>query len=443
MNETEELSRAREERRRERFTNRSARTSVKYLRELEELPGVPEAIRPFFQVLRQVYVEGGSIKRGEVPCVGTYCMMVPQELIYAAGAMPVKLCSGNYTAFLIGDDRVPRDACPLIKAVAGFLEMKTLPIYQDCGVMVVPITCDCKKKIVDLLRRECNVHAMNLPLNRTDDDAVEACVSEYHRLIAVLEKITGRQVTWDSLWRSIELVGRAQYELSRFLELKQGERALIRGTHVMAMMNAASYMPVDEWTEHLRHLNEELNGKKAEGRYVTRANRPRIMLTGSPIIFPNVKVPLLIEQMGGSLVADETCMGERSLYDPVVPVDTSFDGLLRALANRYVKACTCPVFSENRQRIDRVLHMVRESRVQGVIYHVLRGCLVYDYEYPLLEQALGEQGIPVIRVESDYNEEDVEQLRIRIEAFIELIKLKHENWSEDGETHVRKVLCRS
>ena len=31
-------------------------------------------------------------------------------------------------------------------------------------------------------------------------------------------------------------------------------------------------------------------------------------------------------------------------------------------------------------------------------------------------------GIPIIRVETDYSEEDVEQLRIRIEAFIELIK---------------------
>lgn len=442
MIETEELAQAREERRRERFTRRSSRTSVKYLRELEALSEVPEGLKPFLQVLDRVYVEGQGVKQENVPCVGTYCMMVPQELIYAAGAMPVKLCSGNYTAFLIGDDRVPRDACPLVKAVAGYLEMKTLPIYRDCSLMVVPITCDCKKKIVELLNRECAVHAMSLPLNRTDDSAAEACVSEYHRLIAVLEKATGRQVTWDSLWQSIQSVGAAQYELSRFLDLKQGERALIKGSHVMAMMNAASYMPVHQWTDALRLLNAELERKKAAGRYVARANRPRILLTGSPVIFPNIKVPLLIEQMGGSLVADETCMGERSLYDPVVPVDTSFDGLLRALANRYIKACTCPVFSENQQRIDRVLHMVKENRVQGVIYHVLRGCLVYDYEYPLLEQALGEQGIPVIRVESDYNEEDVEQLRIRIEAFIELIKLKHENWSEDGETHVRKVLCR-
>ena len=66
--------------------------------------------------------------------------------------------------------------------------------------------------------------------------------------------------------------------------------------------------------------------------------------------------------------------------------------------------------------------MIEDYRVEGVIYHVLRGCLVYDYEYRAMEEEMGKLGIPIIRVESDYNEEDVEQLRIRIEAFVELIK---------------------
>ena len=68
--------------------------------------------------------------------------------------------------------------------------------------------------------------------------------------------------------------------------------------------------------------------------------------------------------------------------------------------------------------------LIKENKIQGVIYHVLRGCLVYDFEYRRIEEELGKLGIPVIRLESDYNEEDIEQLRIRIEAFIELIKLK-------------------
>lgn len=278
--------------------------------------------------------------------------------------------------------------------------------------------------MADMLSQETNVHVMNLPLNRIDDGAISGCVIEYHRFIEILEAVTNQSVTWSRLYDSIHMVGASQQELSRFLEFKRQDRVMMYGTHVMAMMNAASYMSLEQWTAHLRTLNDELSERQEKREYVAKANRPRIMLTGSPIIFPNIKLPLLIEQMGGILAADETCMGERFMYDPVVPVDMSFNGLLRALANRYVRACTCPVFSENRQRTNRVLHMVHEYKIQGVIYHVLRGCLVYDYEFSLLEQALEKENIPVIRVESDYNEEDVEQLRIRIEAFIELIKLK-------------------
>ena len=148
------------------------------------------------------------------------------------------------------------------------------------------------------------------------------------------------------------------------------------------------------------------------------------MITGSPIVFPNIKIPLLIEEMGGILVADETCMGERSMYDPVVVVDNSFNGMMRALARRDVLPCSCPTFVDNKQRIYKIKQMIKENQVEGVVYHVLRGCLVYDYEYSILEEALSEMGIPIIRLESDYNEEDIEQLRIRIEAFIEMIKFK-------------------
>ena len=81
--------------------------------------------------------------------------------------------------------------------------------------------------------------------------------------------------------------------------------------------------------------------------------------------------------------------------------------------------------------------MVKDHQVQGVIYHVLRGCLIYDYEYQVMEEELGKLEIPIIRVESDYNEEDVEQLRIRIEAFIELIKLRDyaKRKGTEGEQH--------
>ncbi len=412
------------ERQRELFIRKSTRVAASYLKRAKELSELPDAAKPFFDVLENTYVKLADIQKTEDrKSIGTLCVMVPAELVYAAGAMPVRLCSGSYTAYSIGDDYIPRDACPLVKAVMGFGKIKALPAFDNCSLLVAPVTCDCKKKLAGTIDSVKDTIPLHIPPLKKDDADTEIFLKELYRLIPLLENVTGEQVTAKSLAEGINMVGNAQYEMSEFLKYRRHDLSLMSGTQVMAVMNAYSYMPVNLWAEQMHRLNEELKLRLSQGRFVSRKNQPRILVTGSPIAFPNIKVPLLIEEMGGVLAADETCMGERGLYDPVSVIDASFDGMMRSLASRYTKPCTCPVFVDNSQRIYRIKQMIKEHKIQGVIYHVLRGCLVYDYEYQLMEEAMGKMDIPIIRVESDYNEEDVEQLRIRIEAFIELIKM--------------------
>lgn len=413
------------ERQRELFIRKSTRVAASYLKRAKELSELPDAAKPFFEVLENTYVKLADIQKPEErKSIGTLCVMVPAELVYAAGAMPVRLCSGSYTAYSIGDDYIPRDACPLVKAVMGFGKIKALPAFDNCSLLVAPVTCDCKKKLAGTIDSVKDTIPLHIPPLKKDDADTEIFLKELYRLIPLLENVTGKQVTAKSLAEGINMVGNAQYEMSEFLKYRRHDLSLMSGTQVMAVMNAYSYMPVNLWAEQMHRLNEELKLRLSQGRFVSRKNQPRILVTGSPIAFPNIKVPLLIEEMGGVLAADETCMGERGLYDPVSVIDASFDGMMRSLASRYTKPCTCPVFVDNSQRIYRIKQMIKEHKIQGVIYHVLRGCLVYDYEYQLMEEAMGKMDIPIIRVESDYNEEDVEQLRIRIEAFIELIKMR-------------------
>ena len=430
MNALETKALEKQKRQEQRFIGRETQTAAKYLRRLEEIPSMPESMKPFLDTMRRIYVDMQGVDT-EKPTVGTYCVMVPQELIYAAGAQPVKLCSGNYTAFSVGDDLAPRDACPLVKAVAGFQQTGLMPVYRDCSMMVVPITCDCKKKIAGMLEGSCELMTLHVPASREDDD-IDEYVRELYELMARLEDVTGNAVTYETLAEGFRTVGRAQYELSEFIQLKKQTPYLIRGSHAMTALNAAAYMPAESWADAMRGLNAELRENVKAGKTVTQKQQPRILLTGSPIVFPNVKIPLLIEEMGGIVAGDETCMGERGMWDPAVITDDSFDGLMRALANRALRPCPCPTFADNTQRVYRLKQLIKDNQIQGVIYHVLRGCLVYDFEYKKLEDELGKLDIPVIRLESDYNEEDVEQLRIRIEAFIELIKLRQEPVKRTG-----------
>ncbi|MCL2212356.1 MAG: 2-hydroxyacyl-CoA dehydratase family protein [Oscillospiraceae bacterium] len=412
-----------EERRQERFVNKSAAVAAKYLRRMEDMSGLPDSMRPFLDVLRDIYINFGDVKRPEgVKTIGTYCVMVPQELTYAFGAVAVKLCSGNFTAFAVGDDITPRDACPLVKAIAGIGDIRKLPLYDNCSLMVVPITCDCKKKLVSMLAEYTKVHILPVPSSRQGDDVKERFLEELYALLPAFEEATGNKLTYDSLTRGVAAVGRAQAQFWRFMKFRREAVSVIRGTHAMAVMNALSYMPIDDWTDALVALNNELDERVASGYKISQRKQPRIMLTGSPVIFPNIKVPMLIDEMGGALIADETCMGDRFMYDPLVVTDPSFDGIMRAMANRYIRPCSCPTFVDVSTRIYRLKQMVKDNNVEGVIYHVLRGCMVYDFEYNIVERELAKDGIPVIRVESDYNEEDIEQLRIRTEAFIELLK---------------------
>lgn len=421
----------------ELFIKKSKRIASSYLKRLEDFSDTPEEMKPFFNVLKNIYVDLQDVPRPDgMKTVGTYCVLVPSELVYAAGAMPVRLCSGSYTAYSIGDDYVPRDACPLVKAVMGVGHTHTSPVYDHCSLMVIPVTCDCKKKLAGMLEQLKPTVILSVPPVKSEDADTAVYLQELYRLIPHLEEVTGRKITVDTLAQSINTLGYAQHEMSCFMRYRRHNPALLHGTQVMAVMNSFAYLPVQKWADQMNRLNQELALRLHRKQFVGKEKQPRILITGSPIAFPNIKIPLLIEDMGGMLVADETCFGERGLSDPTVVTDGSFDGMMRALANRYTRPCTCPAFVNNSQRIYRIKQMIKEHQVQGVIYHVLRGCLVYDYEYQRMEDEIGKLNVPIIRVESDYNEEDVEQLRIRIEAFIELIKLKdYAKKKKEGEHH--------
>lgn len=408
-----------------RFVNKSRQLVSKYLQKLDALPGAPKEFDYFSGLLRQVFVENAPVCYHENEIfVGSFCVMMPQELIYAAGARPLKLCSGNYVGFQVGDDVTPRDACPLVKSVIGNTVSGANGIYNACEMYIVPVTCDCKKKMAAKLSEYKPTIPLYVPLNKKDDEAMELYLRELKRVTAYLSQHTGVEVTRQRLAQQISVMGDVQKEIRRFTELKGAELPVIRGSHAAAVLNTMAYDDMAHWGHHLKLLNCELEQRKAEGEFLTKKKLPRILITGSPVTFPNLKIPLLIEEQGGIVAADETCLGDRGLTDPVSVCEDSLNGYYKALANRYVAPCSCPIFSENTQRIRRVEQMIEDHHIDGIVYHVLRGCLVYDYEYSLFEKTFGAMGIPIIRVESDYNEEDVEQLRIRIEAFIEMIKFK-------------------
>ena len=81
----------------------------------------------------------------------------------------------------------------------------------------------------------------------------------------------------------------------------------------------------------------------------------------------------------------------------------------------------CACFTPNTASIEEVLDLARAYQVDGVINTNLKFCTTFKVEAPALESALEAQGIPVLDIETDYTDNDVEQLRTRVQAFVEML----------------------
>ena len=141
-----------------------------------------------------------------------------------------------------------------------------------------------------------------------------------------------------------------------------------------------------------------------------------------PPIFPNLKIPVLIEQSDAIIVADETCSSNRMFNDMASIDEWYIYDMLDSIADKYLKGCTCPIFTKNEDRKRRILELTREYKADGVVYQAFAGCQVYEMEQKSILEAMEKAGIPILYLESDYSPSHLGQLTTRIEAFVESLK---------------------
>ena len=77
--------------------------------------------------------------------------------------------------------------------------------------------------------------------------------------------------------------------------------------------------------------------------------------------------------------------------------------------------------SELENRFGHLNSYATEFNVTCAIAHTMRLCDTFEFDVPDLEAYLAEHKLPLLNIEVDYNLGNVEQLRTRIEAFLEVV----------------------
>lgn len=407
----------------EKQNRHKAMEAIKVINSLKEDFKSPiESMNYFYELFEDVYCKNKSLHSDKLK-VGTMCIQIPSEIIYALDAVPIRLCNGFYTDDEIGSDFMPQKSCPLVRATVGQFSSKNFNDMPD--LIYSPTTCDQKTKAgVTIESFGYEVNDVDFPRIKESEISREYFRRSIRNFSIDLSKKTGKKLKKNDLKKSISKIGYAQSLYHNLCDYRKHSDVVIGGNDVFLITNAFFFDKIDNWINAVEKLLEECKKRKEEKISINAKVAPRIVYTGSPPIFPNYKVPLLIEQSDGIIVADETCSANRMFNDRVAVDEWFINDMLDSLADKYLKACTCPIFTRNDDRIRRIIELVKSYSADGVVYQSFAGCTVYEAEQKSVLEAMEKAGIPILYIESDYSPSQGGQLSTRIEAFIESLKTR-------------------
>jgi benzoyl-CoA reductase subunit C len=349
--------------------------------------------------------------RGRV--VGCLCTYLPEEVVSAAGALPVRiLCrhpSQNITEGCCSSGKwcsFSRD-CLAAGLEGEYAYLDGLAIATNCFHYLQSFGSWVQHRPVGFH------YTFYFPSHIQSGPARACLTSELAEFKVALEQWTGRAIGEPALDRAIETCNQNRRLLKKIYEYRKLDPPLLSGAETMEIVLASQVMDKAEHNVLLERLMAALPGSPDR---LPKGVRLMVIGSGSD----DTDLIRSIESWGASVVIDEHCSGSRYFWNEVIPGPDR----LVAIADRYIQRPPCPVKDyPERRRLPRILELARDYHVQGAVLLLQKRCEPHEYDTPVIESFLKQNGIPAQVLEID-SATAVGQVRTRVEALLEMIRIE-------------------
>jgi benzoyl-CoA reductase subunit C len=404
----------------------------------------------FKDIVEKRHEQAREFKSQGKKVIGYLCSYVPEELIYAAGAIPVRILSNTESPGL-AEAHMQSYFCPFSRSL---LHQIIKGDYDYLDGLVWGYTCITMRAVLEAAQRETSlpfIRSLHVPSQIDTSEAFEYYVKELRRFRKDLEDLAGHPITDDEIREAIEVYDTNRNLTKELFEFRKGE-PLLSGKEAFQVTLSSMYTDKKRHNEELARLLKEIPDRPDPPQ-----GMEKLMIVGSPI--DNLEVLDLIEnQLGAIVVADDSCTGTRYFYDATPP---PYDGdpleaithrylLSRAPCpmkyspNRWVQCATCPYRAvqcflmepEPRKnlrddisfpmpkricRFRHILQLAASHKVEGVICLVQKFCDWHGADYPHIVQLFEKMGVPVLYLENE-NTFAAGQALTRVQAFLEMLE---------------------
>lgn len=374
--------------------------------DMDKLTGLRTIVDAPYTYLQKLKDQSGK------KIVGYVCSYAPEELIHAAGAVPVRLFGSN-SGIYRADLHLQSYGCSLAR---GILEDALAGRLDALDGVVFPHTCDTILRLSDIWRLNLTrtFHAdVVLPVKLTTPGAEQYLVDVLKKFQKELEAALGLEISEAALMESAKTYNSIRSLMMRLYGMRCENPQMLSGGDFHTIIRAAMMMERETFLETLTAIVSDLEKAAPEKK---SAGAKRLVLSGGICSHPDIYDA--IENAGGVVVADDLCTGYRyfeGLLDlQLPPID--------AMAKRYTKRAVCPAKHAGlTRRGEDLVQMAGESRADGVVFLLLKFCDPHAFDYPYIKEMLDRKGIPSLLLEMEEQSQAGGQLQTRLETFVQIL----------------------
>ena len=350
--------------------------------------------------------------------VGVLPYYAPEELVYAAGIVPMGIWGSNTKTISRAKEYCATFYCTIAQLA---LEMLLDGTMDGLDGIITPTICDTLRPMSQNFRvamgDKMKVIFLAHPQNRFEEFGLQFTVDQYNHVKKELEKIAGREITNDDIQNAIKVYNESRAARRKFVKLASEHCDVITPTKRSAVLKAFYFMLKDEYIAKLNELNAEL-----EKLPVCDWQGTKVVTSG--IICDNPALLAAFEENNIAIAADDVAHESRSFRTDVPENADPMMALAQQFANiDYEVLLYDPKSSENR-RGEFVANMVKESGAQGLVLFMQQFCDPEEMEYPYLKKALQDADIPHIKLGIDQQMRDFGQARTAIQAFADVLEMR-------------------
>lgn len=377
---------------------------------------LPDIFESFNDARKQGFLTMKEEKDKGRKVVGTFCTYTPRELIYAADAMSVSLCSTSDETVPDAEKVLPKNLCPLVKSSYGFAITDKCPYMYFSDMIIGETTCDAKKKMYELLGEIKDTYVMQLPHSK-NNFSMSLWKNELIELVKKLEEKFDVKITEDKIKDAIKLCNEERKAIKEFLNLAKLNPSPIKGSDMHEALYSSNFkFDRKLYINEIKSLTNSLKEKYDSGETPFKKGTPRILITGCPTGGLVDKIVKQLEEAGSSVVCFENCVGTKNFEMLVDENKEPID----AIAERYLNI-PCSIMTPNDGRMDRIKEYIKDYSVDGVVDVTLTACHTYAIETEKVRRAVEGCGKSYLAIETNYSNSDAGQLKTRLEAFVEML----------------------